>query len=98
MTKKSNLKNTVGVSIKEGYEAKVINEAIKRAGNNPQIKGHIHEILVRDAINMDIKNIIAGRTAQIVKNPTAKTVDIVVKQGGKIVERLQLKDSMKKYY
>ncbi len=93
MSKKSNKANTTAIVIKEGYEAKVIYEAVKRAGKNPHLKGHIHEILVKDGINYNLKNIISGKTAQIVKSPTAKTVDIIVKQNGKIIERLQLKDT-----
>ena len=30
-------------AVKHGYEAKVISESLKRAGNNPQLKGIIHE-------------------------------------------------------
>ena len=93
MNNKKNNNSTIITTLKEGYEAKVIYEALKRAGKNPHIKGHIHEILVRDGINYNPLNILDGKTATLVKNPTAKTVDLVVKKGGKIVERLQLKDT-----
>ncbi len=78
---------------KNSYEGKVIWEALNRAGRNPNLKGHIHEILFRDSYNFDPRNILNGKRAVLVKNPTAKCVDIVIKKGNLVIERLQLKDT-----
>lgn len=79
---------------KNTYEAKVIHEALTRSGNNPQLKGIIHEILIKDGINYNLANVVNGVHASLTKNPTARTVDIVVKQGNKIVQRIQAKDTL----
>lgn len=81
-------------AVRNGYEAKVIAESLKRAGRNPQLKGIIHEVLIKDGINYNPVNAAKGITATLTKNPNAKTVDIVVKQGTKIVQRIQAKDTV----
>lgn len=77
---------------KHGYEQSVIARAIHRAGGNPQLKGHIHEILVKDAKN--VRNLLTGNgaTTQLTKSTTAGTVDLVTAKGGKVIERFQVKD------
>jgi len=79
---------------RNGYEAKVIKESLQRAGRNPQLKGIIHEILIKDTINANPANIVNGVKATLTKSTNAKTVDIVVRQGGKIVQRIQAKDTV----
>lgn len=79
---------------RNGYEAKVINESLQRAGRNPQLKGIIHEVLIKDSINANPVNIANGVKATLTKSTNAKTVDIVVKQGGKIAQRIQAKDTV----
>ena len=78
---------------RNGYEGKVIAESMQRAGKNPQLKGVIHEVLIKDKINSNPANIVKGVKASLTKNPNAKTVDIVVKQGNKVVSRIQAKDT-----
>lgn len=78
---------------REAYEAKVGMEAVARAGNNPQLKGIVHEVLVRDSINCNPANLLNGTTATLVKSTTAVRDDILVKHGGEIVKRMQLKDT-----
>lgn len=91
--KKADQKSTITtLSGKTTYEASVINRAVERAGNNPHLKGHIHEIMVKDAKNL--RNLFNGNTTELTKSTTAKTVDLVTKNGGKVVERLQLKDTL----
>lgn len=80
-------------TIRHGYEAKVINESLKRAGNNPQLKGIVHEVLIKDGINYNPVNMVKGINAALTKSTNAKTVDVVVKQGSKIVGRIQAKDT-----
>lgn len=80
------------IAIKTAYEGTVINRAMARAGQNPHLKGHIHEVLVKDYKN--VTNLLNGNHTELTKSTTAKTVDLVTKNGGKIVERLQLKDTL----
>ncbi len=81
-----------GTMAKECYEAKVVGEALGRAGRNPQIKGTIHEVLVKDRLNLKPANLLKGQTIRLTKSTTAKAVDLVGMKGGKVVQRLQLKD------
>jgi len=89
LTHKSTVTTLVG---KTTYESSVISRAVERAGNNPHLKGHIHEILVKDVKNLG--NIFNGNQTVLTKSTTAKTVDLLTKNGGKVVERLQLKDTL----
>ena len=76
------------------YEASVIHRAMERAGSNPQLKGHLHEVLVQDRLNL--RNLLAGdgaRTA-MTRSTNAPVVDLVTTRGGKVIERLQLKDTV----
>lgn len=91
LAKKSTISTLSG---KTSYETSVIKRAVDRAGNNPHLKGHIHEILVKDAKN--VRNLFNGSQTELTKSTTAKTVDLVTKNGGKVVERLQLKDTLSK--
>lgn len=81
-----------GVGAKTAYEGSVIARAIQRAGNNPHLKGHIHEVLVQDARN--VRNLLSmnGASTQLTKSTTASTVDLVTLRGGKVIERIQVKD------
>ena len=80
------------VVTKTGYEASVIARAVGRAGANPQLKGHIHEILVQDSRN--VRNLLTmnGASTSLTKSTTAGTVDLVTTKGGKVIERIQVKD------
>lgn len=77
---------------KHGYEQSVIARTIGRAGANPQVKGHIHEILVQDTNN--VRNLLSGNgaTTALTKSATAGTVDLVTTRSGKVIERIQVKD------
>lgn len=88
MSKSSNAANTT----KAVYESSVIHRAMDRAGNNPHLKGHIHEVLAKDGKNL--RGLFTGQSTHLTKSTTASTVDLVGKQGNKIVERLQLKDTV----
>ena len=80
------------VNAKTAYESSVIARAMQRAGNNPHLKGHIHEVLIQDARN--VRNLLSmnGASTQLTKSTTAGTVDLVTTRGGKVIERLQVKD------
>lgn len=77
---------------KISYEGSVIARAVGRAGRNPHLKGHIHEVLTQDSRNLG--NLLKGQTTRLTKSTTARTVDLVTTRGGKVVERLQLKDTL----
>ena len=80
------------VVAKTSYEASVVARAVDRAGANPHLKGHIHEILVKDARNA--RNLLSmnGATTNLTKRTTSGTVDLVTTKGGKVIERIQVKD------
>ncbi len=88
---KSNAGHSAVVS-KTAYEGTVIARAVDRAGNNPYLKGHIHEILVKDARNARNLLTLNGASTELTKSTTAGTVDLVTTKGGKVIERLQVKD------
>lgn len=77
---------------KNGYEQTVILRAMQRAGNNPHLKGHIQEILVQDMRNAGNLLRFDGATTQLTRSTTATTVDLVTVKGGKVIERIQVKD------
>ena len=79
-----------GVGAKTAYEGSVIARAMQRAGNNPHLKGHIHEILIQDSRN--VRNLFNGARTELTKSTTASTVDLVTMRGGKVIERIQVKD------
>lgn len=79
--------------VKDIYETKVGLEAAARVGKNPQLKGVIHEVLVKDSFNANPANIINGKEAALSQSTTAVRDDILIKQGGKIIGRMQLKDT-----
>ncbi len=80
------------VVTKTAYEASVIARALARAGANPQLKGHIHEVLVQDGLNARNLLTMNGATTSLTKSTTASTVDLVTTKGGKVIERIQVKD------
>lgn len=80
------------VVTKTGYEASVIARAVGRAGANPHLKGHIHEVLVQDSRNARHLLSMNGASTSLTKSTTAGTVDLVTTKGGKVIERIQVKD------
>ena len=88
---KSNAGHSAVVS-KTAYEGTVIVRAMERAGHNPHLKGHIHEVLVKDARNARNLLTLNGASTELTKSTTAGTVDLVTTKGGKVIERIQVKD------
>lgn len=76
---------------RDAYDGSVVARAMKRAGGNPHLKGHIHEVLHTDRSNL--RNAFNGGATRMTASPTAKAVDVVTMRGGKIVAREQLKDA-----
>lgn len=77
--KKSNTAtSTAANASKLGYESKVLLEALQRAGGNQNLKGIIHEVMVKDMINGNPIRLVDGKTAKLVVDTTANTVDMVI--------------------
>ena len=95
MTEKRNNDNagTMTAAARSAYEGKVGLEALERAGRNPNLKGIVHEVLVRDAHNVNPANILSGKAASLTKSVTAVRDDVIVQQAGKVISRMQLKDT-----
>ena len=94
MTEKRNNDNagTMTAAARSAYEGKVGLEAMERAGRNPNLKGIVHEVLVKDAHNVNPANIPSGKAASLTKSATAVRDDVIVQQAGKVISRMQLKD------
>lgn len=84
---------TTFAAARKGYEASVGIRAYNRAGNNPQLKGIVHEVAYVDAQNFNPRNLIAGTRAALTKSTNAVRDDVVLMNGGKVVGRVQLKDT-----
>lgn len=97
MENKENKKNTGAVcaAAKEAYEGKVGLEAFSRAGNNQNLKGIVHEVLYKDAQNINPSNILNDTKATLSKSSTAVRDDVLLMNSGKVVGRAQLKDTAK---
>lgn len=91
----SNSKKTnAAVCSREGYEAATALRALNRAGQCPQLKGHVHEILFVDKYNLTPTNILEGNHAALTNSTTAQMRDVIMTKGGKIVGHAQLKDTI----
>lgn len=84
---------TATVFAKNLYENNIGTRALERAGKNKNLKGHVFEQLTVDKINRNPSNILKGKKAVLTKSPTAVRDDVIIKQGGKVVKRMQLKDT-----
>lgn len=94
MKDKSNRNNVAG-SASNVYDASVGTRALNRAGNNPQLKGIINEIMYCDKYNTDPVNLFNGRHMDLTKSTTARMKDVIAKNSsGKVVKHAQLKDTI----
>lgn len=85
----------ISAALKEAYEWKVAMEALSRAGKNKNLHGHVHEILFRDSQNINIPNALKGIKAVLAKSTTSVRDDVLLMKAGKIIKRVQLKDTSK---
>lgn len=83
-------KNMSGVIAHEGYEAATGLRALKRAGQNPQLKGVVHEVIFCDKYNA--QNVLSGNRAALTSSPVARVKDVVMTNGRRVVGHAQLKD------
>lgn len=96
MSEKNNESKYATVSYiggKEAYEGKVALEALKRAGCNQNLKGIVHEVMIKDGHNINPLNAIKGSKAVFTESTTAVRDDILMKQAGKVAGRIQAKDT-----
>ena len=89
---RQNVKQNAGNAAQHLYEASVKVRAIRNAGGCNNLNGHILEVMGADKTNLNPLN---GLRETLVKSRTATTVDSVVTRGGKIVQRVQYKDTAK---
>ena len=67
-------------------------EAVRRVGRGPQLKGVIHEIAIREKRNLTPEALLIGNRTSLTRSSNAKTVDLVTTRNARVVERLQAKD------
>lgn len=91
----NNKKNygTACASARKAYESSVGIRAFERAGNNPNLKGIIHEQAYVDLQNINPTNLMTGTKAALTKSTTAVRDDVVLMRTGKVVGHAQLKDT-----
>ncbi len=67
-------------------------EAVRRVGRGSQLKGVIHEIAIREKLNVTPGALLSGKETNLTRSANAKTVDLVTTRNGRVVGRLQAKD------
>ena len=88
-------RNNVAGSASNVYDASVGIRALNRAGNNPQLKGVVQEIMYCDGYNINPSNVLNGRHMDLTKSTTARMKDVIAKNSaGKVVNHAQLKDTI----
>lgn len=93
--KNTNSRNNVAGSASNVYEASVGMRALNRAGQNPQMKGIVQEIMYCDKYNTNMGNILNGRHMNLTKSTTAHMKDVIAKDSaGRVVSHAQLKDTI----
>lgn len=93
--KNTNSRNNVAGSASNVYEASVVMRALNRAGQNPQMKGIVQEIMYCDKYNTNMGNILNGHHMDLTKSTTAHMKDVIAKNSaGKVVGHAQLKDTI----
>lgn len=93
--KNTNVRNNVAGSASNVYEASVGMRALNRAGQNPQMKGIVQEIMYCDKYNTNMGNILNGHHMDLTKSTTAHMKDVIAKNSvGKVVGHAQLKDTI----
>ena len=85
-------KSTVANIVKNGYDASVKGHALLRAGGNQNLNGHILEVMGADKTNLNPCNWVRGVRETLSTSATDTVADSVVRQGGKVIERVQYKD------
>lgn len=84
--------NNASNLVKHGYEATVKARALARAGACNNLNGHILEVMGADKTNLNPCNWARGVRETLSKSATDKVADSVVRQGGKVIAKVQYKD------
>lgn len=84
--------NTGILGIKETLEGYLGEMAFCRAGNNPQLHGHVHEVMYRMLYNINPVNVVRGSHMELTKSHTATVKDVIAMVGRKVSGHAQLKD------
>ena len=63
-------------------------EAVRRVGRGSQLKGVIHEIAIREKLNVTPGALLSGKETNLTRSANAKTVDLVTTRNGRVVGRL----------
>ena len=88
-----NYSGTAAAAAREVFEGAVGIEAVARAGRNPQLKGIVHEVAYKDMYNLSPERLVDGNHAVLSRATNAVRDDVLIKNGSKIVQRIQLKDT-----
>jgi len=83
MANKNN--SVIGIVAKEGYEARVGMQALKRAGKCSNLNGHVHELMFCDKYNVNPSHLLRGKQAHLTKSATATVKDVIMMKGSKVV-------------
>ncbi len=93
--KNKHYRNKAAGSASNVYDASVGVRALNRGGQNPQLKGIVHEIMYCDRYNMTPSNLMQGRHMDLTKSTTARMKDVIAKDSaGKVASHAQLKDTI----
>lgn len=92
---KKNGSGTAVAAARSAVEGKIGVEAASRAGRNPNLKGIVHEVMVKDRYNADPLRLLDDSKAVLAKSPTAVRDDVLIMRDGRVVGRMQLKDASK---
>lgn len=85
---------TAVAATREIIEGAIGVEAAQRAGNNPQLKGIVHEVAAKNMYNLSPERLLDGNKAVLSKSTTAVRDDMLIMNGGKVIQRMQLKDTV----
>lgn len=87
------IRNMSGSLANEAYETRVALNALERAGQCPNLHGHVHELMFCDKYNANPLHFLNGEQANLTKSATATMKDVIMTKGGKVVGHAQLKDT-----
>lgn len=69
----------------------VAQEAVRRSGRGPQLKGVIHEMAIKEKSSLTLEALLSGKRTDVTRSANARTVDLVTTRNGRVIERIQAK-------
>lgn len=94
-TQKKRKDNKIAMGM-EFYWDRIGELAVKHVGRGDQLKGTVHEMAYCVKRNFESFVRLSGEQCRLTASKNAKVVDVVIQQGTKITERIQLKDVISK--